>query len=316
MTDVQALSGQVERWPALRVREWTDTRDTLHMWTQIVGKIRLAKAPMVNHWWQVPLYVCARGLTTSAIPHGARLFDIEFDFCDHQLRIRSSSGEQRGVALEAKSVAVFYTETMAAMRDLDLEVRIRPTPSEVERAIPFQDDHEHSAYDPGSAQRFWRQLLAAHRVLTEFRSRFIGKVSPVHFFWGGFDLALTRFSGRTAPTHPGGAPNCPAWVMVEGYSHELSSCGFWPGGGAEGAFYSYAYPEPEGFRQYPISPDAAYYSNDAGQFLLPYEAVRAAPDPDRMLLEFLQTTYDAAAERAGWDRLALEDDPARRAAPR
>ncbi|HEX8761183.1 MAG TPA: DUF5996 family protein [Pseudonocardiaceae bacterium] len=316
MTDVQARSGHVEPWPALRVQEWADTRDTLHMWTQIVGKIRLAKAPMVNHWWQVPLYVSARGLTTSAIPHGARIFDIEFDFCDHQLRIRSSSGEQRSVALEPKSVATFYRQTMAAMRDVDLEVSIRTTPTEVVRAIPFDDDHEHASYDPAAAQRFWRQLLAAHRVLTGFRSRFIGKVSPVHFFWGSFDLALTRFSGRTAPTHPGGAPNCPDWVMVEGYSHELSSCGFWPGGGDEGAFYAYAYPEPEGFRQYPIRPDAAYYSDAAGQFLLPYEVVRTAPDPDRTLLEFLQTSYEAAAERGGWDRLALEDDPARRASPR
>jgi hypothetical protein len=308
--------GQAEEWPALRVQEWTDTRDTLHMWTQIVGKIRLVKAPMVNHWWQVPLYVSARGLTTSAIPHGARMFDIEFDFCDHQLRIRSSSGEHRSVALEPKSVAAFYRETMAVLRDLDLEVPIRTTPTEVVRAIPFEDDHEHASYDPVAAQLFWRQLLSAHRVLTEFRSRFIGKVSPVHFFWGSFDLALTRFSGRTAPTHPGGAPNCPDWVMVEGYSHELSSCGFWPGGGDEGAFYAYAYPEPEGFRQYPIRPDAGYYSNDAGQFLLPYEMVRTAPDPDRTLLQFLQTSYEAAAERGDWDRLALEDDPARRAGPR
>ncbi|HSL07308.1 MAG TPA: DUF5996 family protein, partial [Pseudonocardiaceae bacterium] len=236
MTDIQEQSGHGEDWPALRVQEWADTRDTLHMWTQIVGKIRLAQAPMINHWWQVPLYVSARGLTTSAIPHGRRLFDVEFDFCDHQLRIRSSSGQERDVALEPKSVAAFYTETVAALRDLDLEVSIRATPTEVERAIPFTDDYEHASYDPAAAQRFWRQLLAAHRVLTEFRSRFIGKVSPVHFFWGSFDLAVTRFSGRTAPTHPGGAPNCPDWVMVEGYSHELSSCGFWPGGGDEGAF--------------------------------------------------------------------------------
>jgi hypothetical protein len=316
VTDTQEQSGHVKDWPALRVQEWADTRDTLHMWTQIVGKIRLAQAPMINHWWQVPLYVSARGLTTSAIPHGRRLFDVEFDFCDHQLRIRSSSGQERDVALEPKSVAAFYTETVAALHDLDLEVPIRATPTEVERAIPFADDYEHASYDPVAAQRFWRQLLAAHRVLTEFRSRFIGKVSPVHFFWGSFDLAVTRFSGRTAPTHPGGAPNCPDWVMVEGYSHELSSCGFWPGGGDEGAFYAYAYPEPEGFRDYPIRPEGSYYSSEAGQFLLPYEAVRTAPDPEGMLLEFLQTTYEAAAERGSWDRLALEDDPVRRASPR
>jgi hypothetical protein len=306
----------VEEWPVLRVVDWTDTRDTLHMWTQVVGKIRLASAPMINHWWQVVLYVSARGLTTSAIPHGRRLFDIEFDFCDHQLRIRSSDGRQRSVALAPKRVAQFYAEITAALRDLDLDVAIWSTPVEVKRVIPFEDDHEHASYDPDAAHRFWRQLVQAHRVLSEFRSRFIGKVSPVHFFWGGFDMALTRFSGRTAPRHPGGAPNVGDWVMVEGYSHELSSCGFWPGGGDEGAFYAYAYPEPDGFRDHPIRPDAGYYSSEAGQFLLPYEAVRTAPDPDHTLLEFLQTTYEAAAEHGGWDRDALEDDPVRRASPR
>jgi Family of unknown function (DUF5996) len=317
MAEVAHRSDRVlEDWPALQVAEWIDTRDTLHMWTQIVGKIRLANAPMVNHWWQVPLYVSARGLTTSAIPHGQRLFDIEFDFYEHQLRIRDSNGAQRSVALAPKPVARFYTETIAALRELDLDVAIRTTPTEVVRAIPFESDHEHAAYDPDAARLFWRQLLQAHRVLSEFRSRFIGKVSPVHFFWGSFDMAVTRFSGRNAPTHPGGAPNCPDWVMVEGYSHELSSCGFWPGGGNEGAFYAYAYPEPDGFRGHPIRPDAGYYSTEAGQFLLPYEAVRTAPDPDRALLEFLQTTYEAAAEHGGWDRDALEDDPARRAGPR
>lgn len=317
MTEARQRSDHVpEDWPALRVAEWTDTRDTLHMWTQIVGKIRLERAPMINHWWQVPLYVSARGLNTSMIPHGRRGFDMEFDFCDHQLRIRCSTGVERVVALESKPVSRFYAETMAALRDLDLEVAIRTTPTEVERAIPFEDDHEHATYDPDSAHLFWRQLLQAHRVLSEFRSRFIGKVSPVHFFWGGFDMAVTRFSGRTAPAHPGGAPNVGDWVMVEGYSHELSSCGFWPGGGDEGAFYAYAYPEPDGFRDHPIRPDAGYYRSDAGQFLLPYEAVRTAPDPDHTLLEFLQTTYEAAAEHGGWDRDALEDDPARRAGPR
>ena len=310
------MSHRLEDWPALRVDGWAKTRDTLHMWSQIVGKIRLAQAPMINHWWQVTLYVSARGLTTSAIPHGRRIFDMEFDFCDHLLRIRESSGAQRTVALAPKPVAQFYLETTAVLRELDLDVPIRTIPTEVERAIPFEDDYEHASYDPDAAHLFWRQLLQAHRVLSEFRSRFIGKVSPVHFFWGSFDLALTRFSGRTAPTHPGGAPNCPDWVMVEGYSHELSSCGFWPGGGDEGSFYAYAYPEPKGFRDYPIRPDAAYYSDDAGQFLLPYEVVRTAPDPDRTLLEFLQTSYEAAAERGDWDRLALEDDPARRAGPR
>ncbi len=271
---------------------------------------------MINHWWQVTLYVSARGLTTSAIPHGRRIFDMEFDFCDHQLCIRDSSGAERTVALAPKPVAQFYVETTAALRELDLDVRIRTTPTEVERAIPFEDDYEHASYDPDAAHLFWRQLLQAHRVLSEFRSRFIGKVSPVHFFWGSFDMALTRFSGRTAPTHPGGAPNCGDWVMVEGYSHELASCGFWPGGGEEGAFYAYAYPEPDGFADHPVLPDAASYSPAAGQFQLPYEAVRTAADPDRTLLDFLQTTYEAAAQHGRWDRAALEDDPDRRAAPR
>ena len=307
---------RLEDWPALRVDEWAKTRDTLHMWSQIVGKIRLAQAPMINHWWQVTLYVSARGLTTSAIPHGRRIFDMEFDFCDHQLCIRDSSGAERTVALAPKPVAQFYVETTAALRELDLDVRIRTTPTEVERAIPFEDDYEHASYDPDAAHLFWRQLLQAHRVLSEFRSRFIGKVSPVHFFWGSFDMALTRFSGRTAPTHPGGAPNCGDWVMVEGYSHELASCGFWPGGGEEGAFYAYAYPEPDGFADHPVLPDAASYNPAAGQFQLPYEAVRTAADPDRTLLDFLQTTYEAAAQHGRWDRAALEDDPDRRAAPR
>ncbi len=306
----------MEDWPALRVAEWDDTRDTLHMWTQVVGKIRLAAAPMVNHWWQVPLYVTARGLATSAIPHGRRLFDIEFDFADHALHIRAGNGDRRAVALEPKPVSQFHAETIAALRALDLEVPIRTTPTEVERAIPFEDDNEHASYDAAAVRRFWGQLVQAHRVLTDFRSRFIGKVSPVHFFWGGFDLAVTRFSGRTAPRHPGGAPNCGDWVMVEGYSHEVSSCGFWPGGAEEGAFYAYAYPEPDGFAQHPVGPEAAGYNTSAGQFLLPYEAVRTAPDPDRALLEFVQTTYEAAAEHGDWDRQALEDDPARRARPR
>jgi hypothetical protein len=306
MTVGQQRAGAVDAWPSLGVQEWVDTRDTLHMWTQVVGKVRLAMAPMVNHWWQVPLYVSARGLTTSVMPHGARSFDIEFDFCDHQLHIRSSSGDARRIRLEPKSVAEFYRETMAALRSLDLEVSIWTMPREIEHAIPFEDDTEHASYDPEHAHRFWRQLLAAHRVMSEFRSRFVGKVSPVHFFWGAMDLAVTRFSGRTAPRHPGGAPNCADWVMVEGYSHELSSCGFWPGGTGEGTFYSYAYPEPDGYAEYPVRPAAASYSAEVGEFLLPYEDVRTAADPDRVLLEFLQTTYEAAAERGDWDRRGLE----------
>jgi hypothetical protein len=309
-------TGQDQGWPSLAVDEWADTRDTLHMWTQIVGKVRLAQAPMVNHWWQVPLYVSPRGLTTSSMPHGTRLFDMEFDFVDHQLHIRSSDGGQERVALEPKTVAAFYRETMEALARLGLEVEIWPHPVEVERAIPFAEDTEHASYDPDHARRFWGQLAAGHRVLGAFRSRFIGKTSPVHFFWGAMDLACTRFSGPTAPPHPGGAPNCADWVMVEGYSHELASCGFWPGGSGEGTFYAYAYPEPEGYAGYPVRPEGAAYSTELKEFVLPYEAVRTAKDPDATLLEFLQSTYEAAAETGGWDRRALEDDPARRAGAR
>jgi Family of unknown function (DUF5996) len=300
----------VRAWPRLRLADWADTRATLHMWTQIVGKIRMAHAPMVNHWWHVTLYVSPCGLTTSAIPYRDGAFDIEFDFLDHQLRIRTSDGGRRQVTLAPKSVAQFYAETMAALDQLDVHTQIHGTPNEVDPAIPFAEDHEHAAYDPQAAVLFWRQLLQANRVIAAFRSGFVGKASPVHFFWGGLDLACTRFSGRPAPPYPGGAPNCPAWVMREGYSHELASCGFWPGGGEEGAFYAYAYPQPAGFADYPVGPDAASYGA-TGEFLLPYEAVAAAADPDRILTEFLDTTYTAAAELGGWDRAALETDPNR-----
>jgi uncharacterized protein DUF5996 len=302
-------------WPALRVADWSATRDTLHLWTQIVGKIRLAQAPMVNHWWQVTLYVTPRGLTTSVMPAGERAFEIEFDFCAHVLRIVVEGGEQRTVALEPKTVSAFYAETMGALGDLGLDVEIWPVPVEVERAIPFAEDVEHGEYDPAAAQLFWRQLVQVDRVLRIFRARFGGKVSPVHFFWGAMDMAVTRFSGRRAPRHPGGAPNCGDWVMVEGYSHELSSCGFWPGGGEEGAFYAYAYPEPDGFRTHPVTPAEAFYSEANGQFLLPYEAVRTAADPDATLLGFLQSAYEAAAVHGGWDREALEYAPVEGARP-
>ena len=304
------------RWPALRVEDWGATRETLHLWLQIVGKLRLAKAPMVNHWWQIPLYLTPRGLSTTAIPDGDRTFEIEFDFCVHELHIDLEGGQRSIVALEPKPVAQFYAETMEALHDLGVEVSINTTPVELERVIAFERDTEHASYEPDSAKLFWRQLVQADRVMKDFRSRFIGKVSPVHFFWGGMDLAVTRFSGRTAPRHPGGSPNVGDWVMVEAYSHEVSSCGFWAGGGEEGAFYAYAYPEPDGFRDYPVQPAEAAYSDDAGQFLLSYEAVRTAPDPDAALLQFLQTTYEAAAQNGDWDRQALEDDPARRASPR
>jgi len=300
-----------DTWPALKVDDWAPTRDTLHMWTQIVGKIRMAHQPLVNHWWQAPLYVTARGLTTSTITRGTGAFDIEFDFHDHQLVIRTTGGSTGKVALEPKSVADFYTETMDTLAALGVHTRIRARPNEVEPAIPFARDTQHRSYDAEPAELFWRQLIQAHRVLHKFRSYFIGKVSPVHFFWGALDLACTRFSGRPAPPHPGGVPNCADWVMVEAYSHELSSCGFWPGGGAEGAFYAYAYPEPEGFADYPVGPTGAYYSREKGEYLLPYETVRTAHDPDAALLTFLHSTYEAVAERGDWDRAALEADPAR-----
>ncbi|MBX6768808.1 MAG: hypothetical protein IRY90_16940 [Actinomadura rubrobrunea] len=305
------LKTRPAEWPRLRVADWADTRDTLHMWTQIVGKIRLAHAPLVNHWWQVTLYVSPRGLTTSAIPYGAGAFDIEFDFLDDRLRVRTSDGGDGRVALAPMPVARFYAEVMEVLDELGVPTRIHARPNEVDPAIRFAEDDRHAAYDPDAARLFWRQLLQADRVIGRFRSRFVGKVSPVHFFWGSFDLACTRFSGRKAPPHPGDPPNCPHYVTVEGYSHELSSCGFWPGGGEEGAFYAYAYPEPDGFADYPVGPDAAYYSPEFGQFLLPYEAVAAAPDPDGALTEFLETTYAAAADLGGWDRAALEADPHR-----
>jgi len=301
----------VEGWPRLRVADWVDTRDTLHLWTQIVGKVRLAHAPMLNHWWQAALYVSPRGLTTSAVPYHGGAFDIEFDFLDHLLVIRSSEGGVRRVPLEPKSVADFYIQTMAALGELGIETAIHASPNEVEDAIPFAEDHVHASYDPPAAQQFWRQLVQADRVLGEFRSRFVGKASPVHFFWGAMDIAHTRFSGRPAPPHPGGAPNCPDWVMVEGYWKELSSCGFWPGGGEEGAFYAYTYPEPDGYAEHPVRPSGAFYSRELGEFLLPYEVVAESADPDAALSEFLQATYEAAAEHGRWDRAALEDDPNR-----
>jgi Family of unknown function (DUF5996) len=302
---------QVMAWPRLRVSDWVETRDTLHMWTQIVGKIRLVHAPLVNHWWQVTLYVSARGLTSSAIPYRDGVFDIEFDFLDHQLGIRESAGQTREVALEPKTVAQFYAQTMGALEELGIPTHIQAKPNEVDPAIPFAEDDRHASYDPQAAQLFWRQLLQTNRVIGDFRSRFLGKVSPVHFFWGSMDLACTRFSGRKAPPHPGGAANCPNWVMIEAYSHELASCGFWPGGGEEGVFYAYAYPEPAGFPDYPILPASAFYSPDNGEFLLPYETVASAADPDQVLTQFLVTTYTAAAELGDWDRAALEADPHR-----
>lgn len=295
-------------WPELPLQDWEDTYATLHIWTQIVGKVRLARAPMMNHWWQVTLYTTSRGLTTSPIPDGSQTFQIDFDFTDHLLWIQTSRGARRSVALEARPVAEFYAEFMGALRTLGIEVEIWTMPQEVEEPIPFDRDRVHSTYDPEQAHRFWRVLAQSDRVMGDFRSRFIGKCSPVHFFWGAFDSAVTRFSGRPAPEHPGGVPNLADWIVREAYSHEVSSCGFWPGGGPvpEPIFYSYAYPEPDGFMDYPIEMEAAYYHPELREFVLPYRAVREADDPDEVLLTFLQRTYEAAAELGGWDRKALE----------
>jgi len=288
-----------ERWPALAIEDWADTRATFHLWTQIVGKIRMVSTPAENHWWHVPLYISARGLTTGAIPYGDGVFDLEFDLLAHELVIRRSTGEQRTVPLRAVSVATFYREVTDALLALDIEVAIHAAPNEVDPAIPFAQDETHASYDAESMVLFWRQLVQAQRVLRQFRSGFTGKASPVHLFWGALDLAVTRFSGRIAPEHPGGVPNCPDRVMVEGYSHEISSAGFWPGGGAEGAFYSYAYPMPDGFAD-AVVPSGAFYSEQYGEFLLPYEVVRASADPDRLVLDFLEATYRAAADLAEW----------------
>jgi hypothetical protein len=294
-------------WPALPLAEWKDTYHTLHMWTQIVGKIKLALTPLVNHWWNISLYVTPRGLTTSAMSFNDRLFQIDFDFIDHLLLIETTDSSTKKIALRQRSVAEFYQETMAALRSLGMPVTIWTTPVEVPDPIPFEKDQKHAAYDPEYAQRFWRIMAQTSLVLTEFRSRFTGKVSPVHFFWGAFDLAVTRFSGRTAPSHPG-APNLARFVAVEAYSHEVSSCGFWPGGGPvdEPAFFAYAYPEPQGFKDYPIQPTEAFYHTGMREFLVPYDVVRTAKSPDEVLLSFLQSTYEAAATCAKWDRRALE----------
>ena len=297
-------------WPALPLAAWQETYATLHMWTQIVGKTRLALAPTVNHWWHVPLYVTARGLSTSPMPCGARTFEAEFDFLDHLLVLRTSDGATRTLPLAPRSVADFYQEYVALLKSLELEVRIRPVPVEVARAVPFVDDREHASYDADAVQRCFRALAQADRLLKEFRGRFLGKCSPVHFFWGSFDLACTRFSGRRAPVHPGGAPNCPDYVMREAYSHECISAGWWPGAGVvqEPVFYAYAYPEPARLPQSRILPAEARYDPAMREFLLPYEGVRTASDPDEKVRSFFRSTYDAAADLAGWDRSTLERD--------
>jgi Family of unknown function (DUF5996) len=298
-------------WPDITLSTWEDTRVTLHMWTQVVGKVRLALAPMMNHWWQVPLYVSARGLTTSLMHSRGRGLEMEFDFVDHVLGIRTTDGEERRVALEPRTVASFYEATMRALDDVGTPVSIFARPVEVAEAIPFPDDDQHRSYDPDAANRFWRALVQCERVMTIFRDGFIGKASPVHFFWGGADLAVTRFSGRTAPKHRGGVPNCADFVQELAYSHEVSSCGYWPGGSEEGSFYAYAYPEPAGFRDWSVRPAEAAYDTELGEFLLPYRAVRTSADPDASVLAFFADTYEAVAELAAWPRAELEVADAR-----
>lgn len=297
-------------WPDLPLESWADTYSTLQRWMQIVGKTRLVLAPMQNHWWQVPLYVSARGLTTSPIPAGPRHIEVEFDFIDHALAIRASDGATRRMSLEPRSVADFYHKYLAELRALGVDLRMTATPNEMPDAMPFPTDETHASYDPDAAHRCWQILVQTDRVLKEFRGGFVGKASPVHVWWGGFDIACTRFSGRTAPKHAGGIPNLPDYVAVEAYSHECISAGWWPGsiGGpvAEPAFYAYSYPMPPGCESAAVKPEAAYYHQQMAEWILPYESVRSAADPDAMLLDFLHSTYDAAAERARWDRKSLE----------
>jgi hypothetical protein len=294
-------------WPPLVYADWQDSCATLHLWTQIVGKIRLALAPPVNHWWQVPLYLTSRGLTTSPMPYRGQTFQIDFDFIDHVLRIAASDGGGDSLALVPCSVADFYAEIMGRLRALGLEVPIWTTPVEIADPIPFDQDRVHASYDPVQVNRFWQALTRVDQVFTAFRGRFLGKASPVHFFWGSFDLAVTRFSGRRAPPPPSN-PMIPDAVNREAYSHEVSSCGFWPGNGGFGqaAFYCYAYPQPAGFGEAAIPPGAGVYSKELGEFILPYDAVRRAAAPVDLLLDFLESTYAAAADLAQWDRAALE----------
>ena len=300
-------AGALEAWPALRLQEWQETYATLHLWTQIVGKVRLALTPWLNHSWHVALYVNARGLTSSIIPYGDRGFEIQFDFVEHVLEVKTTDGTGARIALHPQSVAEFHDRMMAALGDLGIFVAISDLPCEIAGSIPFTRDHEHATYDAAQAHRFWRVLLQVDRVFKQFRTGFLGKCSPVHFFWGSFDLAVTRFSGRRAPTFSGEVPGVATSIMEEAYSHEVSSAGFWPGGrGVDASFYSYAYPSTRAFQVAKVQPESAHYDSALGEFLLPYEAVRTARDPDDALLTFLTSTYEAAAVSAGWDRAALE----------
>lgn len=307
-------------WPALPYEAWKDTCATLHLWTQIVGKIKLVQTPWINHSWHVTLYLTARGLTTLSIPHGTRCFQIDFDFIDHQLRIESGDGARKILPLRPQPVADFYHEVLAALDGLGLPMKIHPMPNEIPDAMPFDQDQVHASYDAEYANRCWRVMAQTERLLKQFRARYCGKCSPVHFFWGSFDLAVTRFSGRRAPAHPGGVPHLPDWVAREAYSHEVSSCGFWPGGAAlpSPVFYAYAYPEPAGFASATVRPGAAFYHAQLREFVLPYEEVRLASSPDDVLMDFCQSTYEAAAELGNWNRADLDvapDFPAFRSMP-
>ena len=289
-------------WPILVLEEWQDTLATLHMWTQVVGKIRMKQTPLINHWWNVTLYVSARGLTTSPMPYHDRIFEIEFDFIDHKLRIECSDGALKILLLRPQTVADFYQEVMSALRDLGIDIKIWPMPVEIPNPIRFDQDQTHKSYDAEYANRYWRALVNVDDVFKQFRSRFIGKVSPVHFWWGSFDHAVTRFSGRVAPPREGADT-----ITVEAYSHEVISHGFWPGGnGVQAAFYSYTAPEPADLSESIIKPSAAFYSKDMKEFLLPYDAVRQSPSPETALMDFLQSTYEVGANLAKWDRKALE----------
>jgi hypothetical protein len=295
-------------WPLLPYATWKSTCQTLHLWTQIVGKIRLTLTPWLNHGWHVPLYVTSRGLSTSAIPYREVYFEIRFDFIDQTLDVDVSTGQRKRIRLMPQSVCDFYAAVMKALADLEIEVHISERPCEIPDAISFSDDRVHASYDPDAAKRFWQALLRVDRVFKKFRTGFIGKASPVHFFWGSFDLAVTRFSGRLAPPFTSKVPGVSNTVMAEAYSHEVSSAGFWPGGGGidYASFYSYAYPTPVGFKDAPVSPEGAFFDDKLGEFLLPYDEVRNAADPEASLLLFLQSTYEAAAEAAHWDRALLE----------
>jgi len=301
------MTPQDDAWPALPYAQWADTCETLHLWCQILGKARLAQTPWLNHSWQTPLYVSARGLTSGLIPHGTRVFDLELDFVDHVLRVRTDGPEVR-IALEAMPIATFHAKVMDALNALGVPVAIGAAPNEMAEATPFARDTAPRIYDACHAERFWRVLLRADRVLKCFRTGFLGKASPVHFFWGSFDLAVTRFSGRAAPRHPGGVPHLPDSVVREAYSHEVSSAGFWPGGPGDedAAFYSYAWPEPPGYRDATAAPGEARFDGRLGEFILPYDTLRRAADPQGVLMAFLSSTYDAAADLGHWDRSALD----------